>query len=293
MNQQTRRLAGWLIAIAGLIALAAPTLKSQSGSNQQQPEAFQRSFNIAPGGTLHVDNYKGTIHVTGSDSNQVVVDVSKKFEGSDADRKWWLEHVEVNFQNDGNRVSVDVKYPNQNCTFCFEDHDYTAEVDLEIHVPHQINVTLDSYKPDIKVASIYGDIRIKSYKSPITIDSTSGAVRIDTYKETIKLNNVSVRGPLEIKSYKADAEINAKALGTTATLESDKGTIVLRVPQDAGLNVDYEGSRHASFRSDFPLNIGSGSFDNSVHGTVNAGGTKLRIRTEKGSVSLEKLSGQI
>lgn len=292
MNQQTRRLAGWFLAIAGLIALAAPTLKSQSASNQQ-PEAFQRSFNISPGGTLRVDNYKGTIHVTGSDSNQVVVDVAKKFDGNDADRKWWMEHVEVNFQNDSNRVSVDVKYPNQNCTFCFGDREYTDEVDLEIHVPHQINVTLDSYKPDIKVASIQGDIQIKSYKSPIAIDSTTGAIRIDTYKETVKLNNVTVRGPLEIKSYKADAEVNAKALGETATLESDKGSIVLRVPQNAGLNVDYEGSRRASFRSDFPLNIGSGSFSSSVHGTVNAGGTKLRLRTEKGSVSLEKLSGQI
>lgn len=293
MNQQTQRLAGWLIAIVGLIALAAPSLKSQSSGSSQQPENFQRNFNITPGGTLQVDNYKGTIHVTGTDGNQVVVDVTKRFEGNDADRKWWMENVEINFHNDSNRVAVEVKYPQWNCTFCWQGHDFTAAVELEIRVPRQVNVTLESYKPDIKVASIQGDIRIKSYKSPIAIDSTTGAIRIDTYKETVKLNNVTLRGPLEIKSYKADAEVNARALGETATLESDKGTIVLRVPQNAGLDVDYEGNRRASFRSDFPLNIGSGSFDNRVHGIVNQGGTKLRLRTEKGSVSLEKLSAQM
>lgn len=291
MNQQSQRLAGWLIAIAGLIALVTPSLKSQSSNSSQQPESFQRSFNIASGGTLQVDNYKGTVHVTGSDSNQVVVDVTKRFEGNDADRKWWMENVEINFHNSNDHVAVEVKYPQQNCTFCWQGHDFTAAVELEIRVPRQINVTLESYKPDIKVASVQGDIRIKSYKSPITIDSTTGSIRVDTYKDTVKLNNVTVRGPLEIKSYKADAEVNAKALGETATLENEKGTIVLRVPQNTGLDVDYEGGRRSGFHSDFPLNMQSGSGDRSVHGTVNQGGTKLRLRTEKGSVSLERLSG--
>jgi hypothetical protein len=289
MNKQILRIAGWLIAITGLIALASPSLKSQSSGSNQQPESFQRSFAITPGGILHVDNYKGTIHVTGTDGKQVVVSVTKRFEGSDADRKWWMENVDVIFHNDPERVAVEVKYPQWNCTFCWDSHDFTAAVELEISVPRQIDVTLESYKPDIKVASVQGNIRIRSYKSPITIDSTTGSIRIDTYKETVKLNNVTLRGPLEVKSYKAETEINAKALGETATLESDKGTIVLRVPQNIGLNVDYEGGRHSDFHSDFSLDMQAGRLDHSVRGTVNQGGTRLRLRTEKGSVSLEKL----
>jgi Putative adhesin len=292
MNPQNQCTVGWLIVFMGIIALAAPRLRSQSASNNQ-PEHFQRTFSIAPGGTLNVDNYKGTIHVTGADGNQLVVDVTKRFDGNDTDRKWWMESVEVNFQNDSNRVAVEVKYPQWNCTFCWQGHDYTAAVELEIRVPRQTNVTLESYKPDIKLASIQGDIRIKSYKSPITIDSTTGAIRIDTYKDTVKLHNVTLKGPLEVKSYKADAEIDARALGESATLESDKGTIVLRVPQNAGLDVDYEGGRRSSFHTDFALNSQAGAFDHSVRGTINSGGTRLRLRTEKGSVSLEKLSGQL
>lgn len=292
MDTRTQRIVGWAIIIVGLIALASPRVRSQVSASEHT-EHFQRSFTVTPAGTLHVDNYKGTIHVTGSDGNQVVVDVTKRFEGSDSDRKWWMEHVEVNFHNDSERVAVEVKYPQWSCTFCWDGHDYTAAVELEIHVPRQINVTLDSYKPDITVASVQGDIRIKSYKSPITIDSTIGAVRIDTYKETVKLNNVTLRGPLEVKSYKADAEINAKTLGETVTLENAKGTILLRVPQNAGMDVDYEGGRHSSFHSDFALTSRAGNFGNSVRGVINLGGTRLRLRTEKGSVSLEKLSGQI
>ncbi len=293
MNSRTQRIVGWAIFAVGLIALASPRLRSQASGSEPRAERFQRSFAITPAGTLHVDNYKGTIHVTGSDGNQVVVDVTKRFEGSDSDRKWWMENVEVNFHNDNNRVAVEVKYPQWSCTLCWVGHDYTAAVELEIRVPRQINVTLESYKPDIRIAAVEGDVRIKSYKSPIVIDSTTGAIRIDTYKETVKLQNVTLRGPLEVKSYKADAEINAKALGETATLESDKGSIVLRVPQNAGLDVDYEGGRRSSFRSDFALTSTTGSFAGRFRGAINQGGTRLRLRTEKGSISLEKLSSQM
>jgi Putative adhesin len=294
MTPQNQRTIGWLITLAGIVALATTSLLSQSSGAGTDPSThFQRTFGIAPGGTLDVDNYKGTIHVTGSDTNQVAIDVNKRFEGNDADRKWWLENVQVNFRNESNRVSVEVKYPQWTCTFCWQGHDYTAAVELEIRVPRRINVQLESYKPDIKVAGIQGDIRIKSYKSPIEIADATGAVRIDTYKDTVKLRNVNLRGPLEIKSYKADAEIDARSLGESVTLENEKGSIVLRVPANAGMDVDYEGGRRSSFISDFPMTSQTGSFNSSFHGKVNQGGTRLRLRTGKGSVALEKLSGAL
>jgi hypothetical protein len=102
---------------------------------------------------------------------------------------------------------------------------------------------------------------------------------------------VNLRGPLEIKSYKADAEIEARSLGDSVALENEKGSIVLRVPANAGLDVDFDGGRRSSFHSDFAMASQTGSYDRSVRGKINQGGTRLRLRTEKGTISLEKLSG--
>lgn len=285
MNPKLRSLS--LISLAPLAFMLWSAAYAQTDS---QPEQFQRTFNVNTGATLAVENYKGTIHVTGSDSNQVVVDVHKKFEGSDADRKWWMENVKVNFRNDPGRVEVKVDYPSQtwNCMFCWRDHNFMDEVDLEIRVPRQINLSFDGYKPDMKISSVQGDIAIKSYKAAMLIESTSGAINIDTYKDTIRLRDVTLKGPLDIKSYKADLEVSANALGPTADLETDKGSIVLRVPQDTGMDVDYSGGRRSSFHSDFNLSA-SMSDGESVRGTVNRGGTRVRLRTEKGSISLEKM----
>jgi hypothetical protein len=290
MNGQTRTIIRLLALALVTISLGATALGQ--GSEAQQ-EKFQRSFTLNSGGTLLVDNYKGTIHVTGSDSNQVVVNVVKRFEGSESDRKWWMENTKVDFSNDSGRVEVKVRYPNQtwSCWLCGLEHDYTAQVELEIQAPRRSNLEVESYKPDIRVSKLNGDIRIKSYKSPMTLDSTTGAIRIDTYKDSIRLKNVTVHGALEVKSYKADAEIDAVSLGERADLESSKGTIVLRVPQNTGMTIDFQGGRRGSFRSDFALNVESGGrLGQDVHGTINQGGANVRLRTEKGSVELRKLS---
>jgi len=275
-----------------LAGLAAVFLIKVVSAQAQEPEHFQKTFTVAPGATLNVENYKGTIHVAAAEGSQVVIDVQKRFEGSESDRKWWMANVKVDFSNDPHQVKVKVEYPNQDCMFCFELHDYTAQVELEIHVPRQINIAVDGYKPDIRVSNVQGDIAIKSYKAPMVIEGTTGAIHVNTYKDTIRLRNVTIRGSLEVKSYKADTEISARDLGQSAVLETEKGDITLRVPESAGLDVDYSGGRRSSFHTDFNLTVGSGSGEN-VRGTINGGGTKLRLRTERGSVTLLKLAGEL
>lgn len=285
------RKAAYILAMAVLLALAAS--KSRGQTTDAQPEHFQRTFTVTPGATLAVENYKGTIHVSGSDGNQVVIDVRKRFEGSDSDRKWWMENVKVDFHNDPNRVAVKVEYPTQSCTFCLQFHDYSAGVELEIRVPRQTNVNLDGYKPDIRVSATQGNISIKSYKAPMLIEATTGAIQIDTYKDTVRLHDVTIKGTLEVKSYKADAEISAKHLGESADLETSKGSIIVRVPAGAGLDVDFEGGRRSSFATDFALSSSTGYSSREVRGTINQGGTRLHLRTDKGSVQLRKISGEL
>lgn len=287
------RKAVYIIAIAVLLAVVASESPGQSAAPEAQQEHFQRTFTVNQEANVAVENYKGTIHVAGSDGNRVVIDVHKRFEGSDSDRKWWMENVKVNFRNDPRRVEVKVEYPTRTCVFCWQNNDFTAGVELEIRVPRQTHLQIDGYKPDMKVSGIQGDLSIKSYKAPVLIESTSGPIHIDTYKGTVRLRDVAVRGALWVKSYKADTEISATSLGDSADLETYKGSIVVRVPASAALNVDFEGGRRSSFSTDFALTSSTGFSGREVRGTVNHGGSNLRLRTEKGSVQLRKISGEL
>src|SRR5437016_3947778 len=91
-------------ALFGSAIALCLSIPAVAQSSDPQQEHFVRTFALAPAGTLTVDNYKGTIHVEGTGGNQVIVDVDKKFDGSDADRRWWTTNTHVDFENEPGRV---------------------------------------------------------------------------------------------------------------------------------------------------------------------------------------------
>jgi hypothetical protein len=289
-----------VLTAAMAVALSAPVVLAQTsqGQQDQSAEAFQRSFSMNAGGTLVVENRKGTIHITGSDTNQVVVNVRKIFDGT-RDRQEWMAETKVNFDSTPDHLNVSVDYPNWNCVFCVNLDD---EVDLTIAVPHAINVELDGNRPDMEISSIEGNIRISSNRSTIAIRSTDGAVRIETNRGEVKLSDVAIKGRLEVTSNRADAVIEAKSLVGDADLETERGSIVVRMPSTVGVDLDYVGGRRASFHCDFPvttnqngaeLNDVSGRVGRDgarISGALNQGGPRMILRTERGSISLEKAS---
>jgi hypothetical protein len=273
-----------------LVSAISPVVSGQAGTEPSDQEHFTRSFTVNTGSSLSVENYKGVIHVTGTAGNQVQVNVNKRFEGNDNDRKWWMENTRVSFDNSSDRVRVRVEYPSTTCFFsCNEHTDYTASVDLTIQVPTKTNLDIDGYKPEIKLASVDGDIHVKSYKSPIEIDSTTGAIDISTYKESVNLRDVNIRGNFNLKMEKGDATIAAKSFGKEAEIEMGKGSVVLRVPRNTGLAVDYRGSRRSSLHSDLPITSEAGFSSGELRGSINGGGTTLRLRTDRGSFTIEAL----
>lgn len=287
---------------AVMVAVCAPAILAQASQVQQEQkdESFQRSFAMNAGGTLVVENRKGTIHVTGSNANQVTVSVHKIFTGgSDKDRQEWLAETKVSFDNQPNHLNVRVEYPNRDCVFCAN---VTDGVELTIAVPRATNLELDGNRPDIAITSIDGNIRILSNRSTIAIRSTSGAIRIQTNRGDVKLSDVAIQGRLDLTSNRADAVIEAKSMHGDADLETERGKIVVRMPPTVGVNLDYVGGRRASFHCDFPVMTNengaelndvtgrAGRHGAHITGAINEGGARMTLRTERGSISLERVS---
>lgn len=281
------------LAVLMLAAIFSMKAFAQDPTHSEEPERIQRSYAVDAGSTLVVENLRGTIHVKGSDTQQVKVSVFKNFKGTDKDKNWWLSATKVEFKNDPNHVSVTVDYPDHNCDdLCTHGHGrYTAAVELTIEVPRRTNLHLTGHKPDIAASDIMGDIRINSHKSKIDIQSTTGAIQIMAVKDTVTLRDVAIQGTLDVRSDKGTVMIIAQKLGEEVHLETGKGEIILRMPANTGADVDFAGGSNSSFHSAF--NIGGASADRTIHevrGKINQGGTRMRLRTSKGSIGLEKLT---
>src|SRR5260370_7691036 len=108
VRRQTAAAAATFIAVLAT-ALVAPA--------QQPEEKFQRTFKVNAGSTLRVENYKGTIHVTGSDTNRVLVNGFKRFEGSESNRRGCLENTKINFATTTTPLPSTLKFPHMHASF--------------------------------------------------------------------------------------------------------------------------------------------------------------------------------
>jgi putative adhesin len=264
-----------------------------AGRASAQEARFQRSFDVNKGAMLVVNNRKGTVHISGSDSSQVVISVWKRFSGPDKAKKSWLNETVVNFTTDSMRPKVEVSYPDHDCDNDACEGRDVSEVELTIRVPHQINLELVGRKPDIAVSSIEGNISIESHKSPILIESTKGAIHIVSHKNDVKLKNVSIVGKLDLNIENGSAEIEARTLGDETNLETTKGNITIHIPKDTGAVVEFTGGSRSVFQSDFPLDRAPGHAIREVSGTINQGGSHMHLKTDKGAIFLRKSSASI
>lgn len=273
-------------SLVGLFASAA--LSAQTAPSE---ERFQRSFALASGGELSVENFKGSVQVEAWDKEEAQVDVAKHYDpdGSAGLRDWWLNETQVGFDARAGRLRVSVHYPRRDCWGDCEPAG--GYVDLILRVPRRTRVQLEGHKPRMTVRGVEGDIRISSHKSPIEIDSTRGGIHIQTYKDSIRLTGVDITGKLYLSSHKGQVEVEASSLGKGAELETHKGTFVVRLPRSARVTLDVELGRRGDFDSDFPV-VATTSGER-LRGTVNGGGPTLRFRSHRGSLHLRSTAGSM
>ncbi len=284
------------IVLVILCVAAVSQLVAAQAAPQNNDERFQKSFAIANNGTIEVQNYKGLVRIEAAEQQQVTVDVWKHYLGSDDKyREEWMRQTSVNLDSSSDRVKVHVEYPSSTWHICILDCDYEGGVvELVIRTPKNVNLQIDGYKPNMKIIGTRGNIRIHSYKSEMDIRGTSGGIDIDTYKGDIRLDDVALSSPLRLHNYKADTTITARTVDQGADLETSKGSITLRLPADTRANLDISGDRRARIESAFAINLQSAGFSSRhISGAINGGGPQLRIRTDKGSIVLQKIGGGV
>jgi hypothetical protein len=248
-------------------------------------ERFQRTFTLASGGSVDVSNDRGKTIIEGWDKEQVVVDVVKHFEGSSSNRDEWMRGTEVRFENTPSRVKVKVVLPEH---YCFGYCDWRGGVDITMHVPRRVQLELAGDRTEISVASIEGDLKASLDRGSIAVQRLVGGIRINSDRATVRIHDVDIRNDLDVRADRADIDFEGTGLTKGGTFEADRGNVVVRLPSNVRLQVEVASSRRSSFHSDFPMVTSGGWREGTVRGSINGGGPTLRLKTDRGSVYLEK-----
>ncbi|MFT3782287.1 MAG: DUF4097 family beta strand repeat-containing protein [Nibricoccus sp.] len=123
-----------------------------------------------------------------------------------------------------------------------------------------------------------GGISVKDFGGPISVDTSGGSISIENVRGRVvgSTSGGSVRG------------VFPEPLTDSVDLSTSGGSVTVKIAANAAFNLDAETSG-GSVNTDLPVTVQGKVERSELHGTVNGGGPRLKLRSSGGSIHVQKL----
>ena len=277
-----------------LLVLCAASLTLAAESRFH--EDFHYSFAQSAGGKLSVENFNGSVEISGWDQNTVEINGTKY-----ADSEARLHDVRIDISNGGNWVQVKTVRPEP-------DHRGNMGAKYVIHVPRQTelervqssnggmrvenvngNVTLHTSNGSVHLAGIKGNVDANSSNGSVDVRNADGSMTFKTSNGSVHALNV--RGGVHATTSNGSVELELEnAANSDVIASTSNGGITLRMPAATNAAISAHTSGHDRIYSDFDVTVHGGELAKSrLDGTIGGGGPKIELSTSNGNIRLLKI----
>jgi DUF4097 and DUF4098 domain-containing protein YvlB len=287
------------IKTVSLVLLAAPFLAASAQEN-----VF--SGQIASGSWLRLRTPHGDITVNESSGNTVTVS-ARQHRGRDDDA------ARFDVQRDGNSVTVcAIIRQTRKCDSDENEVRWTSgrdmtSVDFTVSLPKGVkllaatgngDVDIRGAGSDVLANSGNGQVRVNGASGYVEAHSGNGDIRVDRAGDHVEANTgngdiivTTARGPVSAHSGNGRIEVEMAALSGGKDNDMDfttgNGSIEISLPSNLDAQIDANVSRNG-FDTDFPIQMPGGWSSQHVRGTIGNGGSRIRLSTGNGHISLRK-----
>jgi DUF4097 and DUF4098 domain-containing protein YvlB len=314
MNNRTIIL---LLAAVGSILAAAPA------SAEQYETSETLVFDVGASPSLKLKNISGDYTISGWDRPVIEVTYKKKAKGSSAKLK--AEMVRVVAEQTGDRVFVDVRYPDSHERRAKGfDRSFDVSVDFTIRVPAACRIdamgvsgdgTLLNIDGDVQAGTTSGDVKATALAGNVQLHTTSGDVELSGGNGVIELATTSgnviargVRGRVKAMVTSGDVEIAAASLqegvfksvsgdvevsveepitSGTFSLSTYSGSIDFTLPAASAFEIEARTSM-GDIETDFAIPVTGKHSKREMSGKVNGGGAIVSAKSSVGDIEIRK-----
>jgi len=219
---------------------------------------------LAPDGTVSIDNVKGSIKIFGWDKKEVEITGTL---GNGVDK--------LDISGSKSRLRIKVEYPSG-----FWRH--AKESDLVIHMPRSADaeangvsasIVLEDVDGELDLESVSGSIRVDGGTKSVSAQSVSGSVRVESNAKRIEASSISGRVQVEASA----EEVHAKSVSGSVTVEGVSGRIRAS---------SVSGSIHVEAKTIAEAKLSTTSGSVSLEGALADGG-EVDCGSHSGSVTIE------
>jgi DUF4097 and DUF4098 domain-containing protein YvlB len=263
-------LAGWLVAGCDI------TVNGLGGD--RYVERDKKEFQVSGTPDVVLATFDGSIEVRAWDRPDVSVEIEKRGPDKDA-----TDRMQVTATQSGNRITVEVKNPEQHRASIGFSASRSAK--LIASVPRQANIETRSGDGTIIIERVNGRVTVNTGDGTVRLTDLTGEIRVHTGDGTVALERVDGRVDAETGdgSMRLDGKLQA------VHLKTGDGTVQVRVA---------EGSR---MEDDWDVRTGDGSlgvelpdkFDADLDAHTDGGHITLTHHAVKGEVTKQTVRGQL
>jgi hypothetical protein len=234
-------------------------------------QTIDKTFDVRPGADVVLTNVNGRVTVQAWDQSRVRVVAVKKVDASRDELQRAMNDLRVELQPRDGGLVITTRYPKEHDgpSSLFDwilGDDIDAQVTYDISVPRSMNVNVENTN---------GGIRLTEVAGKHELDTTNG--RIEVMRCAGSLDASTTNGSIH-------AELVRVAKDQPMRFETTNGRIEVTVPPDFRAEIDAS-TTNGSIDTDLPVATKRVS-SNSLRGTINGGGTSLRMRTTNGGIAL-------
>lgn len=260
------------VRMSKTIFLLTLLLLVQNGSSIAQTlrERFEKSYPLAKGGELILENTNGSVRVQSWDRDEVKIEGEKVVKAnSRRDAEKAMERLRIDIEHGETYLKIDTKMPNQKDGFwvrIFGDQ-VNASVNYHLFVPTELDLNVNTVNGRVDVEEVGGQVSVKTVNGKIIIERAMGVVKAKT-----------TNGGIE-------AELLAMTRDEDMDFKTTNGGIRVTFPQDLHADV-YARTSNGSIRTDFPIEVNGRFSKRKLEGTINGGGGRIELKTTNGSIRI-------
>jgi DUF4097 and DUF4098 domain-containing protein YvlB len=279
------------------------------GRSDRYREDFHYSYPLNPGASVQVDNFNGSVEISGWDKNTVDIDGTKYANSEDR-----MRQMKIDVSASSGSVTIRTTRP--------ADRWGNSGARYVIHVPRHAELTnivssngaihVDSIDGNAHLRTSNGGIRATAIRGTVDAQSSNGTLEIaDVVGDAmLRTSNGGIKADVKKGGFDArtsNGSITARLMEPDAKpvrLESSNGhieltmdaarevhadtsnsSIIVRMPNSAGATLRAHTS-NASITSDFDVAVHGTLSKHRLEGTIGTGGPLLDLETSNGGIKL-------
>src|ERR1700730_5287291 len=240
---------------------------------------WSKTFQISGRPELRVNTNDGSVTIRTWDRKEIEARVTTV--------RWKIpSEVQVIEHQTGDHVDLEVRMPHHSFSLNFGQR---SSIRVELRVPRELQSDIRTGDGSIVVENLKGETRLSTGDGRIEATSLDGTLDAQTGD-----GRIIIRGRFDLLNLHTgdgsiEAEINNGSRITSEwNVRTGDGHVTLRLPATLSANLEvHTGDGH--IQSDLPVTMSGSRNDHELRGKLNAGGPPFIVRTNDGSIRLEKL----